>query len=144
MSQPSTHDKIKDNSIINVLQHNITSRFEELYGKNNIANDVSNQVISPEFECIMDGELFAPKARRNKIIVQASYISFLWGFIYGTWVLFEELIMKSELIQQGQTDVKQNFLVIKRAQEILSHTLILTSAIFNTKKAGVSRLFAIP
>ena len=123
MSQLSSLTKSKSNSIMDVLQHNITSRFEELYGKNNIANDVNNQVISPEFECVMDGELFAPKARGNKIIVQANYISFLWGFIYGAWVQFEELIMKNELIQQGQTNVKQNFVVIKRAQEILSNTL---------------------
>lgn len=110
-------------SIIDSLQHNIASRFEELYGKNNIAKDIENQVISPEFDCVMDGELFAPKAKGNKIIVQANYLSFLWGFTYGAWVQFEELIMKGELIQQGRKDITQNHIVIKRAQEILSHTL---------------------
>ncbi|MBO6055370.1 MAG: hypothetical protein J6P84_00095 [Alphaproteobacteria bacterium] len=107
------------NSIFDALQYNITSRFEELYGKNNITKDVINQVISPEFECVMDGELFAPKARGNKIIIQANYISFLWGFIYGAWVQFEESIIKNKLIQQGQ----QNSVVINRAEKILYDTL---------------------
>lgn len=110
-------------SIIDSLQHNITSRFEHLYGKKNIAKDIENQVISPEFDCVMDGELFAPKAKGNKIIVQVNYLSYLWGFIYGAWVQFEELMMKDELIQQGRTDITQNQAVIERAQTILSHTL---------------------
>lgn len=110
-------------SIIDTLQHNIASRFEELYEKKNIAKDINNQVISPEFICVMDGDLFAPKAKGNKIIVQANYISFLWGFIYGAWVQFEELMMKDELIQQGRKDITQNKDVIKRSQNILSYTL---------------------
>lgn len=110
-------------SIIDSLQHNITSRFEYLYGKKNIAKDIENQVISPEFDCVMDGELFAPKAKGNKIIVQANYLSYLWGFIYGAWVQFEELMMKDELIQLGRTDITKNQAVIERAQTILSHTL---------------------
>lgn len=109
-------------TILEILGNNIIHRFEELYGKRNCILERKYKRVGANINCIMCGKIFPPYAKDREIFLHKDYVSFLWGFIYGSWVQYEEWIVKEELNQLGENH-HQNPLVIKHAQKVLELTL---------------------
>ncbi len=111
-------------SVVNILNGNIIQRFEELYGvKEKFLNGIK---ILPNcyIDCEFKGDVFAPHVANDGVTIKihADYVSFLWGFIYGSWVQYEEDFMKEELICQG-VSLSRDVTLIQRAREVLDMSL---------------------
>lgn len=111
-------------SVVEFLGGNIIQRFENLY-------DVKKKVLKGVkikpcelIDVVFGGKLFTPRVKKDGITIEihADYVSFLWGLIYGSWVLFEEAGMKTELIWQGKS-LFQDVDLISRAKKVLDTTL---------------------
>ena len=111
-------------SVAEYLEGNIIQRFEELY-------DVKKKVLKgikmkPHhfIEVVFGDDFFAPRVKEDGVTIEvhADYVSFLWGLIYGSWILCEEVVMKTGLIRQGKP-LSQDVDLIKRARRVLDITL---------------------
>lgn len=111
-------------SVVEFLGGNIIQRFEDLY---DVKKKVLKKVKMPPhrlIDVVFGGKLFTPRVKEDGITIEihADYVSFLWGLIYGSWILHEEAGMKTELIWQGRR-LFQDFDLIRRAKEVLDVTL---------------------
>lgn len=109
-----------NNGICGLLENNVLKHYEDLYGKK-IYDDIKEGKIKPFIECTdsTSSEILSPYARENgTICIDRNFVDFLWAYIYGSWVQFEEGLMKGLLIAQGKID-SQDAKEISLAQSML-------------------------
>ena len=103
---------LQGSSPIEYLKYNITDAFEQIYKTEKLKIDIKQGLIKPSIFYEIGGDkIKPPHVRDGAIYVQENYLSFLWAFIYGCWVQFEELVMKGELRQKGETLITDNNIV---------------------------------
>lgn len=108
------------NDVCKLLENNILKHYEDLYGKK-IHDDIKKGKIKPFIECIdtTTSEISSPYAREDgTICIDRNFVNFLWTFIYGSWVQFEEGLMKGLLIEQGIPET-QDIKEVSLAQSML-------------------------
>ncbi|RYA23636.1 hypothetical protein CRU96_07090 [Malaciobacter halophilus] len=85
---------------IEILHDNICKFFEETndYSLNLLEQYIKDGKLNPELIIESDEEKIKfPKAtldNSNQIILQNTYLSYLWSFIYSTFVIYEEEVQK--------------------------------------------------
>ncbi len=111
-------------SVLEILGGNIIQRFEELYGVKEKIRDRIKLKPNCFIDCEFKGDVFAPHVASDGVTIRihADYASFLWGFIYGSWVQYEEDVMKGELNCQGSA-ISQDGKLIQRARDVLDMSL---------------------
>lgn len=119
--------KLSFSSPISVLAHNLPHSFvlNKIDSESKLTAAVLEHGVNPEILYIVGERFKGPYADPDKkqICVNESFLSFLWAFIYGIWVIFEEGI-QSPIVKQGnntflgEIDFSSN--LVQRAKELFS------------------------
>ncbi len=101
-----------------VLSKNICERFQRLYIPA-IERDLNCDRVKTTIACKTYDKLIPPKVivENKEILLHRDYINFLWAFCYGSWVVFEESVMKKCFEMKGEHKY-QNKKIISRAMEL--------------------------